>query len=431
MRIDVYLRLSGMMLLQYAVWGAWLPVASRYLGASTAEGGLGFTGAQIGWILGLGGSIGAICAPFIAGQFADRYFSTERVLACFLLLGGVLKWITASQTTYGAWLGLSIVYSILYMPTLALTNSMAFAHLGDARREFPWVRVWGTLGWIAASWAFPMLFLQSDLHWRWMPPFLAGTEHPDVVARLAHALRFSGAMSIVYAIFCLGLPHTPPRRDAVERLAFARAARLFSRPSFALLVLVSLAIAAIHQIYFLQTFPFLKSIGLLDSEAGPAMTVGQFAEILILPALGFLLAKLGFRGVIAIGALAYFARYVVFATAGLPVWLVVASQAFHGVCYSCFFAASYIYVDRLAPSDVRHSAQTLFGILILGGGPILGGFLSGRLQDWCTVHDVTPAVVNYSPLWYVLAGIGLACALLVAVLFRDETGATATKEKAS
>ncbi|MCC7293992.1 MAG: MFS transporter [Phycisphaerales bacterium] len=430
MRVDVYLRLSGMMLLQYAVWGAWLPVASRYLGASGAEGGLGFTGSQIGWILGLGGSVGAVCAPFVAGQLADRRFSTERVLACLLLLGGVLKWITAAQTTFAAWLGLSIVYSILYMPTLALTNSLAFAHLKDGKREFPWVRVWGTLGWIAASWAFPMLFLQSNLHWQWMPPFVVGTEHSDVVARLAHALRFSGAMSILYASFCLRLPHTPPRRDAVEKLAIARAARLFARPSFCLLVVVSLAIAAIHQIYFLQTFPFLKSIGLLDSEAGPAMTVGQFAEILILPALGFLLAKLGFRWVITLGAAAYFARYVVFATPGLPPWLIVASQAFHGLCYSCFFAASYIYVDRLAPSDVRHTAQTLFGILILGGGPIFGGILSGRLQAWCTVNDVTPAVVNYSPLWYVLAGIGLACALLIAVLFRDETGAAASKEEA-
>jgi hypothetical protein len=116
-----------MMFLQYAVWGAWLPVAARYLSASTAEGGLGFSGTQIGLILGLAGSIGAMASPFIAGQVADRWFSTERFLAVLLAVGGVIKWVTASQTSYTAWLWLSILYSVVYMPTLALSNSMAFA----------------------------------------------------------------------------------------------------------------------------------------------------------------------------------------------------------------------------------------------------------------------------------------------------------------
>ena len=185
-----------MMFLQYALWGAWLPVTARYLSASISEGGLGFTGSQIGMILGLAGSIGAIAAPFIAGQIADRYFSTERILSFLVISGGMVKWYTALQTDYQSWLVLSILYSVLYMPTLALSNSITFAHISDQENDFPKIRVWGTLGWIAASWAFPMIWLQTDLQFQIMPPFFVGTEVPQVTSRLADALKFSGLISI-------------------------------------------------------------------------------------------------------------------------------------------------------------------------------------------------------------------------------------------
>ena len=140
------------MFLQYALWGAWLPVTARYLSASVTEGGLGFSGSQIGMILGLAGSIGAIAAPFIAGQIADRYFSTEKILAFLVSFGGIVKWYTATQTDYHSWLLLSILYSVLYMPTLALSNSITFAHINDQENDFPKIRIWGTIGWIVASW---------------------------------------------------------------------------------------------------------------------------------------------------------------------------------------------------------------------------------------------------------------------------------------
>lgn len=409
-------RLSVMMFLQYAVWGAWLPLAARYLTASTAEGGLGFTGTQMGLILGLAGSIGAVCSPFIAGQLADRHFSTERFLAALLAVGGVIKWFTASQSSYSAWLILSILYSVVYMPTLALSNSMAFANLGDRDREFPKVRVWGTIGWIAASWIFPMIYLQSGLHVQLMPPFLAGPELPNVTARLADSLRFSALISWGYAVFCLTLPHTPPKKDATEKLAFRKAFRLLREPSFAVLVAASLPISVIHQVYFLQTPPFLSHLGLLDSQIGPAMTIGQFSEIAIMAMLGAMLTRFGFRTVITLGATAYFVRYTIWSFTTLPVPVLVASQLLHGICYACFFAGAFIYTDRVAPVDVRHSAQTVFGIIILGGGPVLGGLLSGWLAD---TYARTGGMVDYGALWRVVSLIGLAAALLFWIGFRE------------
>ena len=174
--------------------------------------------------------------------------------------------------------------------------------------------------------------------------------------------------------------------------------------------------SVIHQIYFLQTGPFLSHIGILDSQIGPAMTIGQFAEILTMAYLGFFLKRLGFHKVITIGVAAYFMRYAIFGTEVFPIWVIILSQAFHGFCYAFFFAAAYIYVDKLADEDVRHSAQTVFGIIILGGGPVIGGWLSGYLQNIFTVSGV----FNYSYFWYTVSAIGLVATIFFYISFREQ-----------
>ena len=404
------------MFFQYAIWGAWLPVTARYLSATIEEGGLGFSGSQIGMILGLAGSIGAIASPFIAGQIADRYFNTEKVLAFLVIAGGTIKWITALQTGYMEWLILSIIYSVLYMPTLALSNSITFSHINNQENDFPKIRVWGTVGWIASSWLFPMIWLQTNLEFQILPPFVVGNEVSNVTSRLADALKFSGIISIVYGMYCFLLPQTPPKRDAVENLAFKKAFQLFRLPSFSVLVISSLLVSIIHQIYFLQAGPFLSHIGILDSQIGPAMTIGQFAEIITMAYLGIFLKRLGFHRLITVGILAYALRYAIFGTTFLPVWLIVLSQGLHGFCYAFFFAAAYIYVDKIADLDVRHSAQTVFGIIILGGGPVIGGWLSGFLQS----NYTTGSVFDFSIFWYTLSAIGLTTAIIFFFFFEEE-----------
>lgn len=432
-------RLSLMMFLQYAVWGIWLPVLATYLQSPSVEGGLGFTSGQVGLILGVAGSIGAVSAPFIAGQFADRYFSTEKFLAVLLVLGGAVKITLSYQDSFTAWLVLATLYSVLYMPTLSLTNSMAFAHLANSEKEFPRVRVWGTIGWIAASWLFPMIWLQSNLEFQLLPPFFVGSEVPDATARLADTLKVSGIIAFLYAGFCFLLPHTPPKKEGVEKLAFKKAFSLLSHRSFAVLVAASLPIAVIHQIYFMQTGPFFENqLGMLVTYIAPAMTVGQFAEIGFLAMLGLLLVRLGFKWTITLGALAYFCRYAIWGlislqeasgpsvdAAGQFVWTMplmigVFSQILHGLCYACFFASAFMYVDRIADDDIRNSAQTVFGIIILGIGPMIAGPFLGLLGN---VFGEAGVVTNFAGMWFTLAAIALFTAALVAFAFRDETQA--------
>jgi hypothetical protein len=293
----------------------------------------------------------------------------------------------------------------------------------DPDRQFPRVRVWGTLGWVAVAWIFPMLWLQTGLAFTWKPPVLVGTEALGVTARLADALRAGGIIAVCYGLYCLTLPKTPPKREAVVPLAFLKAFGLFRKPSFAVLMGAGLLLLPIHQVYFMQTGTFLSSVGVRDSDILPAMSLGQIGEIFMMLILGMMLKRLGFKWVMVIGAMAYCLRYLIFAAPGLPLEVIVASQALHGVCFACFLAASYIYVDHLAEADIRHSAQQVFGLVIGGAGPILGGWLNGCLARWFTPTGAEPgaaAALDYTAFWYVLAGIGLVAAIGLALLFRPE-----------
>jgi len=420
-------RLHVMMFLQYAVAGVYIPIAARFLSAEPGGGGLGFTDGQIGMIMAGAGAIGAVTAPFLGGQVADRYFATQRCLGALLVAAGVVKLIMAHQQTYWAWLWLSVLGAVAYSPTTALSNPLAMAHMADPKRQFPGVRVWGTVAWVAVAWAFPMIWLQTDLRLQWLPPFFAGELLPDAPARMIDSVKVSGVLAIAYGLFSwFCLPHTPPKRDAVEKLAFAKAFGLLRRRSLTVLVAAALLLGVIHSLYFLQTSKFLAARGLADNYLMPAMSIGQISEVAVMAFLGALLGRLGFRPVLLLGAFSYVLRYLIFGTEGLPLSVLVASQFLHGLCFACVAVASYIYIDRAAPEDVRHSMQTVFALVVSGVGSLIAGPFNGLLARWCTPPG---GVLDYSRFWYAAAGVGVVALVLLALLFRDETASAPDGER--
>lgn len=419
--------LSAMMFFQYAAWGVWLPYLANYLGAPVEQGGLGLTGGQIGWILGLAGSIGAVSAPFLAGQIADRFINAEVYLGILLMAGGIIKFSLYYAMDFSTFLTLSVLYSICYMPTLALTNSIAFAHMNNREREFPLVRLWGTIGWIVASNAFPLIWLQSNLHLTWLPPFIAGESKPDSVALIRDCLRVAGVIAFTYGFLAMFfLPRTPPKRNAESPFAFLRAFQLLRHPGFLVVTLAALPISMIHQVYFFRTGPFIQAIGFDPAHVGPIMSIGQVSEIVFLALLGWLLMRAGYRWTLVLGSLAYVLRFVVFALATEETRsLVPVANVLHGLCYGCFFAGAYIYVERIAPSDVRHSAQTVFGIIILGVGPIFAGIYNDFLLDGFKLAD---GATDYSSIWWVQAAVALASMLFIMFFFVPGIRATESEE---
>ncbi|MBG86683.1 MAG: hypothetical protein CMO80_07260 [Verrucomicrobiales bacterium] len=412
-------RLNVMMFLEYAAKGLWFPLASLFLTEPAAEGGLGFTPNMKGLIIGIPLAIGAFCGPWLS-RMCDNRFATQKFLGTLLLLVGVIKIMTARQTSFEAWFFLSIGFSILYVPTIALTNSLSMTHLQDPKNEFSRVRVWGTIGWIAVAWIFPMVWLQKGLQFQSLPPFFKGEELPDATARMIDSMTIAGVVCIFYAIYCwIALPNTPPKGES-KRFDLGEALDMFKHRSFTILMVAALILSVVHTMYFMQMGSFLKTAGLQKQNVMPAMSLGQFSEIIALAFLGALLLRLGFRWTMALGAGSFALRYFIFSL-DLPVEAHVAAQFLHGICFGCFYASAFIYVDRLAPEGVKHSAQAIFGAVMYGLGPIGASWLNGYLAQKAMGGTADLDAAGYGFYWQWTAAAALVATIILAVAFRDET----------
>jgi len=403
--MSVQVRLFLMMVLQLAVWGAWAPKLFPYMGL------LGFAP----WQQSLVGScwgVAALAGMFFSNQFADRNFAAERFMAVSHLLSGLALIGVAFSTTFWPFFACYMVYSLLYVPTLSVSNSIAFANLKDPAKQFGAVRMGGTVGWMLVSWPFI---------------FLLGAKAD--VDQIRWIFLVAAIVSFALATYSLTLPHTPPRREAegVDRLAWRRAVKLLGVPFVGVLFGVTFIDSVIHNGYFVMADGFLTNrVGIAGNLSMLVLSLGQLAEIATMLVLGPVLVRLGWRTTMIIGVLGHAARFAVFAFFADSLPVIIAVQLLHGICYAFFFATVYIFVDAAFPKDVRSSAQGLFNLLILGIGSVVASFLFptliGRLTTKVTdVSGTELQRVDYQTLFLVPTGMALLAVVLLALLFHPPT----------
>jgi len=402
MNFSIRIRLSVMMFLQYAIWGAWAPVLWPYL-VNPKPDGLGMTNPQAAFVFGLLW-LACILAPFTGGQIADRWVPTQRFLGTVHLAGGVFLVLAAKASGFHSMAIMMAIYSLLFAPTLALTNSLGFHHIKD-EKLFGQIRVFGTIGWIIAGWILTL--------WREI-----GTP-----MNTADSLMLAGIFSFIMGLFCFFLPHTPPAKESPDPLAFRKAFVMLKDRNFLVFMIIAFVVTTELQFYYLPTADFLnKALHIPQTKIPMTMTVAQIAEILTMAfLLPIALRNWGVRKTLAVGVIAWPLRYVVFALGPIgPLAvmkpLVVASLALHGLGYTFFFVVSQIYVDSVAPKDIRASAQSLLTLATLGIGNWLGTQFTGWIMN---LFNPAANVRAWTNVFLVPCALTVLCALAFLLFFKD------------
>lgn len=396
-------KLSAMMFLEFFIWGAWFVTLGTFLSAN-----FNATGAQTGSAFSTQ-SWGAIIAPFIIGLIADRYFNAERILGILHIIGAALMYMMYASTAFGGFYPYLLVYMILYMPTLALVNSVAFNQVTNSEKDFGSLRVFGTIGWIVAG-----LLISYAFHW--------DNDENAKAGMLKNTFLMTAIASAVMGIFSFSLPKTPPKVNRGEKVAVGDllgldALKLLKDRNYLIFFLASVAICIPLAFYYQNANLFLLNIHLKNPTG--AMTVGQGSEVIFMLLLPVFFARFGLKKTLAIAMAAWAARYLLFAhgNAGGAAWMLITGIALHGVCYDFFFVTGQIYTDTQAGEKYKSAAQGLITLATYGVGMLVGFKVAGIVTDAAKLPDGS---TDWQHVWMTPAIIATAVLVLFMLLFRGK-----------
>ncbi|RJS93143.1 nucleoside permease [Salinisphaera sp. Q1T1-3] len=395
-------RLSIMMFLEFFIWGGWFVTLGTFLGSTlhASDGQIGMAFATQSW--------GAIVAPFIIGLIADRFFNAERILGILHLVGAVLMYRLFVAQDFSAFYITVLVYMILYMPTLALVNAVAFRQLREPDREFGKIRVWGSLGWIAAGLAISYVFA-----WDGAAAIETGA--------LRYTFLMCAVASLVLGIYSFTLPATPPKAGEAagaslsERLGID-ALKLLKNRDYAVFFVASILICIPLAFYYQNANPFLSEIGVADPTA--KMTLGQISEVFFMLMLPLFIQRVGIKKTLLLGMLAWGVRYLLFAfgDSGNQVWMLLLGILLHGLCYDFFFVSGQIYTNQRAGERFRSAAQGMITLATYGFGMLIGFWVAGAITDYYSLDGGTRH--DWQDIWLFPAVFALAVMAIFFVCFR-------------
>lgn len=394
MKTNTGIPLSLMMFLEYFIWGAWYVTLGTYMVEN-----LHATGIEIGATYGAL-AIATMISPFFVGLVADRFFAAQKIMGVLHLLGAALLFFATRIGDNGTFYWVILAYSLLYTPTIALSNSVAFSQMTDAGKQFPWIRVFGTIGWIVAG----VLISKFDIEKSYFTFYLA-----------AGASAVLGLLSFV-------LPNTPPRantKDASQALG-TDAFVLFKDKPYLIFFMAAILVCIPLSFYYGFANPFLNEIGF--ANAAGKMTLGQFSEAIFILAIPFLFNRIGVKKMLLMGMAAWILRYVCFSygDTGSNMWMLYAGIILHGICYDFFFVTGYMYTEQKAGERIKNAAQGLFTFATYGLGMFIGTWYSGYVVDQ---NKVTAETHNWQSIWHVPAFIAAGVLVYFIIFFREKAKA--------
>ncbi|MCC5930921.1 MAG: nucleoside permease [Cyclobacteriaceae bacterium] len=389
MSVSFRLQLSAMMFLQYFIWGAWYVTMGTYmaenLGASGVNIGLAYSALAVATII----------SPFFVGMIADRFFAAQRIMGLLHIVGAGLLFLATQMPDSTSFYWVILMYSLVYMPTIALSNSVAFYHMTDPGKQFPWIRVFGTLGWIVAGLLITLLGIEKS----------SGT--------FLMAALLSGALGI----FSLTLPNVPPKgsEDGSSALS-TEAFVMFKDKPYLIFFIAAILVCIPLSFYYGFANLFLNDVGMADPAS--KMTLGQVSEAIFILALPFLFYRWGVKNILLVGMLAWILRYIFFAfgDADANLWMLYTGIILHGICYDFFFITGYMYTEVKAGEKIKNAAQGLFTVATYGVGMVIGTWFSGLTVE----HYTDNGVYGWMNIWFVPAAIAIAVLIYFILFFHEK-----------